>query len=406
MLTRSSAETAAVRLLGALAKALSGALLLGFWPHNHPQVELGVFANALTCIAGKLCIPPAPLSFHQRPLFARRQRSNLVARNNPESLREQVVEEYAIPLDSQAPPSLTIVIPAYNEEKRLPQTLQQIQTHFSGDSTEFPLSPTRIVVVDDGSKDSTAEAARCSSLHQIPVTCLRLPENTGKGGALAAGVQYAVELQRSDRNELTTSPALILTMDADGSADLSGVSGMYETLHQLLLQQIIPSQSGNIQENEKGCEDPIRCVWSSPAVVNGYRTYSSASPSRFIFRWGFRLVVRLLFGWGRYGSRGLRRSYRLGVRDSQCGFKLMTTSAGEALYRNLNLLGWSHDVEVFYRALLLQIPVAECAIEWTDQPGSKLVATPGGVMVVAMRMLLDVVKLKWQYGIGRWSVYE
>jgi len=104
-----------------------------------------------------------------------------------------------------------------------------------------------------------------------------------------------------------------------------------------------------------------------------------------------------------------------GIRDSQCGFKLMTLSAAERLYRDLYVKGWSHDVEVLYRASPQYVdrnikdddnnhnnrqrgvPVAEAPIEWEDQAGSKLVSSPGGVLMVCWKMFWDVVALRQLY---------
>jgi dolichyl-phosphate beta-glucosyltransferase len=109
--------------------------------------------------------------------------------------------------------------------------------------------------------------------------------------------------------------------------------------------------------------------------------------ARQIFRWGFRSLVSTVIS-------------DLGVRDSQCGFKLMTASAAQQLYSNLNLLGWSHDVEVLYRAKLLGVRLAEEPIRWQDKEGSKLASSPGGILAVASRMFWDVLRLRMEYGSG------
>ena len=71
----------------------------------------------------------------------------------------------------------------------------------------------------------------------------------------------------------------------------------------------------------------------SPALVVGYRQYpESKSPLRALLSWGFRTCVSLIF-----------LGKNLGIKDTQCGFKLMTASAGKALYKQLNLRRWTHD---------------------------------------------------------------
>ena len=92
----------------------------------------------------------------------------------------------------------------------------------------------------------------------------------------------------------------------------------------------------------------------------------------------------------------------LGVQDTQCGYKLMTLSAATMLYKDLHLTGWAHDVEVLYRCKLNRIPVSEVPIDWKDKKGSKVEAE--GVFQVSIRMLLDVLRLRWEYSVtGAWK---
>ena len=228
-----------------------------------------------------------------------------------------------------------------------------------------------ILVVDDGSSDNTkvvVENFADNTSSNIPIHCIRTQENGGKGAALAFGIKEVERLHPI---------SLILTTDADGSADISGLQLHYEAIVSLL-----QSQSGT---------NDTSVPFHLPALVNGYRTYRSASASRLLFRWGFRTVVRLICG-------------DLGVKDSQCGFKLMTTSAASQLYSGLNLKQWSHDVEVFYKARELHMPVSEEPIKWQDKDGSKLVTSPGGVIVVILRMFWDVLILRLSYVSGRWQL--
>jgi len=94
----------------------------------------------------------------------------------------------------------------------------------------------------------------------------------------------------------------------------------------------------------------------------------------------------------------------VGVGDTQCGFKLMTIAAAKPLYADLNLQGWTHDVEVLYRAKQNKIPAAEQAIEWQDKDGSKLVESPGGTVGVSVVMLLEVLQMRLAYETGQWKL--
>jgi dolichyl-phosphate beta-glucosyltransferase len=193
-----------------------------------------------------------------------------------------------------------------------------------------------------------------------------MPMNGGKGAALARGIQHIAETTSSNN-------AVILTQDADGSGNLKYLDTMMDSLQTLLT------------END-GTLD-----WSKPAFVTGNRNYNLFS-ARGITRWGFQTVVRLIMN-------------DLGVQDSQCGYKLMTLSAAASLYKDLHLKGWSHDVEVLYRAKLKSIPIREISIDWMDKDGSKVVAS--GVVRVSTQMLLDVLRLRWEYSVsGAWKTSD
>lgn len=89
-------------------------------------------------------------------------------------------------------------------------------------------------------------------------------------------------------------------------------------------------------------------------------------------------------------------------RDSQCGYKLMTLPVATQLFRDLHLRRWSHDVEVLFRAKLYAIPIRDVLIEWNDKDGSKVVES--GVVRVSIEMLLDVLRLRWEYSVtGNWN---
>jgi dolichyl-phosphate beta-glucosyltransferase len=288
-------------------------------------------------------------------------------------------------------PHLTVVIPAYNEEFRILETLESYQNYLA--SSDQWKDKTSILVVDDGSTDGMVDVVRRfgsfaennSTNHRVSIECLSLDRNQGKGAALARGIQEACERYPA---------GLILTTDADGSADVAGLEDLYDSLVALLRDNVADGGGGSDGvKNSKNTTATTMIQWDQVAIINGYRTYESASATRLIFRWGFRTVVKSICG-------------DLGVQDSQCGFKLMTATAGASLYRNLHVQGWSHDVEVLYRARLLGILIAERSICWEDKMGSKLVASPGGILAVCLQMFWQVVRIRFCYATGRWRLED
>ena len=275
-------------------------------------------------------------------------------------------------------PYLSVLIPAYNEEQRLGNTLKNYQEYLLSHPYWNPKYGQRcqIVVADDGSTDGTANLVRDFALQSttIPIYCVTLSQNCGKGAALHHGIAHILSQQPT---------SWILTADADGSAPLSVLDPMIRRVEEWYSLSTTPSRNGTaLCIDEKS--SPL------PLLVAGYRAYASTSPSRLVFRWGFRTVVRIIAG-------------DLGVRDTQCGCKLLSPTAATLLYRDLHLPGWSHDVEVLYRARKkLGMIVLEAPVTWQDQDGSKLVASPGGVWAVSAQMFAQVVQLRWAYETGAW----
>ncbi|GKZ01508.1 hypothetical protein MPSEU_001101400 [Mayamaea pseudoterrestris] len=255
-------------------------------------------------------------------------------------------------------PLLTVLIPAFNEELRIRSTLEDIDAYFAN-SAQWKQA--RVLVASDGSTDATSSVVQSvNASSTVPMECIHLPKNEGKGAALSFGLQHIYNRQPN---------GLILTADADGSGEIACLENLYATMNSLL-HKTKPS-------------------WGNEAMVVGYRTEKDKRGSRMGLRKGFRWVVRTIVG-------------DLGVSDSQCGFKLMTATAGNRLYSDLALKGWSHDVEVLYKCRQLGIPLAEAEVFWQDKAGSKLVSSPGGIGAVTLQMLLDVLSIRL-YWSRKWN---
>ena len=210
---------------------------------------------------------------------------------------------------------LSLVVPAYNEERRLPATLARIGDYLrqSGESGW------EIVVVDDGSTDRTAEAARTGAPRAgAPVEVVVLPENRGKGAAIREGVRRA----RGER---------VLVSDADLSTPI---------------------------------EEWRRLADAGAPIAIGSRAIDEGT-------------VRLRQAWyrralGKAFNRIVRALSVPGIRDTQCGFKLFDGGVARALFADATIDRFAWDVEILALARARGIAIAEVPVLWFNSPESKV----------------------------------
>ncbi|MDB5225201.1 MAG: hypothetical protein JWL87_153 [Candidatus Adlerbacteria bacterium] len=207
--------------------------------------------------------------------------------------------------------SLSIVIPAYNEARRLPATLASVYEYLR--SGAFPAH--EIIVVDDGSSDKTVEVAEeFANRRDIKnVRIIRAPRNQGKGAALARGI-------------LASHGEFVLCTDADLSTPIGEMDKLLRRVRRDGFDVAIGSR--NVAES---------IVTKKP----WYRSILSGTSN---------LLIRLVLG--------------LPFRDTQCGFKLYRREAALSLFRNLHLPRFSFDFEVLSRAKTKGLRVAEVGVRW------------------------------------------
>jgi len=229
--------------------------------------------------------------------------------------------------------SLSIVIPAYNEAKRLPVTLQRIVEWIRASDRGF----TEVIVVDDGSTDGTADWVQ---KFQRGFPCVRLlmnPGNRGKGYAVRHGMLEA----RSD---------WVLYTDADLSTPIED----FQRLH-----DAATSQGAKVAIGSRALDRSLVAVRQA-----AFREYSG----RF-----FNLVMRTLTG--------------LPFHDTQCGFKLYSSDAAKQIFGRQKLDGFSFDVEDLFIAKKLGIKAVEVPVRWSNVEGTK-VSLGGGLR--SFRELLKI----------------
>nr|CAG4643437.1 EOG090X0BIY [Ilyocryptus agilis] len=254
---------------------------------------------------------------------------------------------------------LSVVVPAYNEEKRLPVMLNECLGYLEAKVISDSKFSYELLIVDDGSTDKTTEVAlRYSKQYGCKkVRVLTLKKNRGKGGAVRLGM-------------LRSRGKQLLFADADGATKFEDIIKLQTSLQELI--------QGKPEEG-------------SLAIVCGSRAHleKDAIASRSIFRTflmkGFHLLV-----WF-FAARS--------VRDTQCGFKLMTRSTARICFPNLHIERWAFDVELIYIAEYLRIPTSEVAVRWTEIEGSKIVP-----VLSWLQMGRDLILLWLRYSTGAWKL--
>jgi glycosyltransferase involved in cell wall biosynthesis len=207
--------------------------------------------------------------------------------------------------------SISIIIPAYNEEKRLPATLAAVRVYLDRSAWDFA----EIVVVDDGSRDGTAGVARAAR-----VRVLQNPGNRGKGYSVRHGV-------------LESKGEWALLTDADLSAPIEELEKLWSAVEREHAEVAIGSRA--VDRGLVGVHQHLLREWMGRI---------------------FNLVMRLVTG--------------LPFRDTQCGFKLFQAAAARQVFSRQRLDGFGFDVEVLFIARRLKYHCLEVAVRWDNVEGT------------------------------------
>lgn len=244
--------------------------------------------------------------------------------------------------------SLSIVIPAFNEEARLPATLQKIADYLR--SKEFSLA--EVIVVDDGSRDGTAKLVEQWQREHPEVRLLRNPGNRGKGFTVRHGVMES-------RGEW------ILSTDADLSAPI----GELDKLIAAVERRDPSGQTPKIAIGSRALDRSLVGVHQSALREGAGRA--------------FNLLMRVVTG--------------LPFRDTQCGFKLFEATAAREIFARQTLDGFSFDVEDLVIAKVLGHKAVEVAVVWNNVEGTK-VSTFAGLSSFAA-----LAGIRWRALTGRYG---
>ena len=230
---------------------------------------------------------------------------------------------------------LSIVIPAYNEEKRIGQTLGDYTSFFNKTKTSY-----EIIIVLNGCKDNTLGVVKKLYKKNKVITYFDIKEAIGKGGAITQGFKAA----KGD---------LIGFVDADGSTS--------------------PEAFNDLIENIGEYDGIIASRWIRGAKISYKQPFLKRVGSR-----GFNFLVRLLFN--------------LRFKDTQCGAKLFKKQVIKQVVGELGITKWAFDINLLYSAKTKGYKIREIPTQWSAVPASHF-----NLFKAAPEMFLGLVRLRLMY---------
>ena len=253
---------------------------------------------------------------------------------------------------------LSVVIPAYNEEKRIGSTLKSIdeylrrQNYYSFDKTQGHPEQSRtddyeILVVNDGSKDNTAGLVNGLRSEIVGLRLIDNKENHGKGYVVKQGM-------------LEAKGELCLFTDADNSTSIDHLDKFFPYIDQGY--SVIIGSIG----------------------ISGHKVAFGSEP---IWR-------RIL---GKLGNLFIQIMAVPGIQDTQRGFKLFTADAVRKIFPKVTITRWGFDIEVLALARKFGYKIKELPVDWKNDPNSKV-----GLKAYS-QVLLETVKIRWNLMTGQYN---
>ncbi len=238
------------------------------------------------------------------------------------------------------PMFLTIIIPAYNESKRIEATLDMITSW--KDNSAYS-DRVEVIVVNDGSTDDTSRVVRG---HRLWATLIEWEVNQGKWAAIAQWVMIA-------------NGKYSLIFDADGSTPIREIEHFLPFIDHYDVM-----------------------IWSRYSVT------SNLVKKQSIFR---RIVSRI---WAFMVQWILLDD----ITDTQCGFKLFDTDKGRSIFKKQKIFRWWFDIEMLFLAHSYGFSIKEIWVEWSDSPGSRFRAFRDSV-----RTFYELMAIKFFVWVGGYN---
>jgi len=240
-------------------------------------------------------------------------------------------------------PYLSIVVPAFNEVRRIGKSLEHIRHYL-----ESKLFSAEVIVVDDGSSDRTLELLREVGAQFPALKILRNETNHGKGYTVRQGVLEA-------RGEF------VLFTDADLSAPIEETDKLLAEIELAQADAAVGSRA--LQRKLIGIHQPA------------FREYG-----------------------GRFFNGLVRAATGLRVRDTQCGLKLFRRASTRRAFELLRVQGFGFDPELLFLIERLGGKIVEVAVRWNNDPATKVRVLPD-----AARACWDLVAIRWRAATGKYA---
>jgi len=239
-------------------------------------------------------------------------------------------------------PTYSIVIPAYNEGARLGATLEKVLAYVRARGWEA-----EIIVVNDGSRDNTADIVRTFAAKDPALRLVENPGNRGKGYSVRNGM-------------LNARGGVVLFSDADLSSPIEEAPKLFQAL-------------------EEGADIAIGSRWLRA------ETQTQRQPlHRQIFGRIFNLMLRITLG--------------LKFKDTQCGFKAFKRPAVQAIFPLQKIERWGFDPETLFLARKFKFKVQEIPVAWGHSGGTRI-----HPLIDGSRMFMEMLRIRWYDLTGKYD---
>jgi glycosyltransferase involved in cell wall biosynthesis len=238
--------------------------------------------------------------------------------------------------------SYSLVIPAFNESSRIRPTLDEILRYIGERKWDA-----EILVVDDGSRDDTAEIVREYARAHSQIQLVQNPGNRGKGYSVRNGMLHA----RGD---------ICLFTDADLSSPIAEAQKLFDAIQQ-------------------GADIAIGSRWLRAELQTERQPFYRQAFGRI-----FNILLRLVLG--------------LRFKDTQCGFKAFRRETAQRIFPLQRIERWGFDPEILFLARRMNLKVSEVPVVWAHSEGTRLHPFRDG-----LRMFGDVMRIRWNALTGAYT---